>query len=407
MNNLEIGPILRAMMRNKVGAVLIAIQIAFTMTIVVNAISIIQERQRLMARESGLDEMNSFSIDSSGFTESFNEQVTVQQDLADLRALPGIVDAVQINSIPISGSGWSTSIQTTANSEGDGVGSAVYMMDEHGLNALDLELIAGENFSPTDVGWRTLNQSNWPDKVIITRALADELYPDEDWQYALGKSLYVQDDQAILVIGIIDKLQAPWVGWSGVERSVLVPQYQLFDSSRYLIRAEPGMRDQLMPQVEEMLARTNEERMVRNLTSIEDRRNRSYRQHSAMVKMLSIIMVVLMLVTALGIVGLASFNVNRRRKQIGVRRALGATQGAILRHFMVENFLISTIGVLLGAGLTIGLNILLVDKFSLTPVDWYLIPSGMVALWIVGQIAVFGPAQRAAGIEPATATRTV
>jgi putative ABC transport system permease protein len=407
MNNLEIGPILRALMRNKVGAILIAIQIAFTMTIVVNAISIIQERQRLMARESGLDEANSFYIDSSGFTADFNEQVTVQQDLANIRALPGVVNAVQINAVPISGSGWSMSLQTSANADGDGVSVAVYMMDEHGLEALDLELLAGKNFSPTDVGWRTRTQNEWPDMILITKAMADELFPDEDWQYALGKTVYIRDDEPILVIGIVDKLQAPWVGWAGVERSMIVPQYQLFDSSRYLIRAEPGHRDQLMPQIEEMLARSNTERIVRNLTSIEDRRNRSYQQHSAMVKILSIIMAILMLVTALGIVGLASFNVNRRRKQIGVRRALGATRGAILRYFMVENFLISTIGVMLGAALTIGLNILLVNKFSLTPVDWYLIPTGMVALWIVGQIGVFGPAQRAAGIEPATATRTV
>lgn len=407
MSNLEIGPILRALMRNKVGAILIAIQIAFTMTIVVNAISIIQERQRLMARESGLDEANSFYIDSSGFTADFNEQVTVQQDLANIRALPGVVNAVQINAVPISGSGWSMGLQTSANADGDGVSVAVYMMDEHGLEALDLELLAGKNFSPTDVGWRTRTQNEWPDMILITKAMADELFPDEDWQYALGKTVYIRDDEPILVIGIVDKLQAPWVGWAGVERSMIVPQYQLFDSSRYLIRAEPGQRDQLMPQIEEMLARSNTERIVRNLTSIEDRRNRSYQQHSAMVKILSIIMAILMLVTALGIVGLASFNVNRRRKQIGVRRALGATRGAILRYFMVENFLISTIGVMLGAALTIGLNILLVNKFSLTPVDWYLIPTGMVALWIVGQIGVFGPAQRAARIEPATATRTV
>jgi len=407
MTNLEIGPILRALMRNKVGAILIAIQIAFTMTIVVNAISIIQERQRLMARESGLDETNSFYIDSSGFTANFNEQVTVQQDLADIRALPGIVNAVQINAVPVSGSGWSMSLQTSANDDGDGVSVAVYMMDEHGLETLDLELLAGENFSQTDIGWRTRTQNEWPDKILITKAMAHELYPDEAWQYVLGKTVYIQEDEPILVIGIVDKLQAPWVGWAGVERSMIVPEYQLFSSSRYLIRAEPGRRDQLMPQIEEMLARSNTERIVRNLTSIEDRRNRSYQQHSSMVKILSIVMAILMLVTALGIVGLASFNVNRRRKQIGVRRALGATRGAILRYFMVENFLISTIGVVLGAALTIGLNILLVNKFSLTPVDWYLIPTGMAALWIVGQVGVFGPAQRAAGIEPATATRTV
>ncbi|MFT7245595.1 MAG: putative ABC transport system permease protein [Candidatus Azotimanducaceae bacterium] len=407
MNNLEIGPILRALTRNKVGAILIAIQIAFTMTIVVNAISIIQERERLMARESGLDDANTFFIDSSGFTDDFNEKVTIQEDLANIRALPDVISAVQINAVPISGSGWSMTLQTTENAEGDGTGVAVYMTDENGLETLDLELIAGENFSSTDVRWRERVQTDWPDKIIITKVMADDLYPEEDWQHALGKTVFIQDDEPLLIIGIVDKLQAPWVGWGSVERSMISPEYQLFGSARYLIRAEPGFRDELMPQVEELLAQSNDGRIIRNLRSIEDQRERSYQSHSAMVKMLSLIMAVLILVTGLGIVGLASFNVNRRKKQIGVRRALGATQGAILRYFMVENFLISSIGVLLGATLSVGLNIILVDQFSLTPIDWYLIPTGMIALWMVGQIAVFGPAQRAAGISPASATRTV
>lgn len=407
MNNLEIGPILRALTRNKVGAILIAIQIAFTMTIVVNAISIIQERERLMARESGLDDANTFFIDSSGFTDDFNEQVTVQEDLANIRALPGIISAVQINAVPVTGSGWSTSLQTTENAEGDGTSVAVYMTDEYGIETMDLELIAGENFSPTDVRWRERAQNNWPDKVIVTKAMADELFPEENWQYALGKTVYIQEDEPLLITGIVDKLQAPWVSWGGVERSMISPEYQLFGATKYLIRAEPGFRDEMMPQVEELLAQSNDGRIIRNLRSIDDQRERSYQSHAAMVKMLSLIMVVLILVTGLGIVGLASFNVNRRKKQIGVRRALGATQGAILRYFMVENFLISSIGVLLGAGLSVGLNIILVDQFSLTPIDWYLIPTGMIALWMVGQIAVFGPAQRAASISPANATRTV
>ena len=407
MNNLEIGPILRALTRNKVGAILIAIQIAFTMTIVVNAISIIQERERLMARESGLDDANTFFIDSSGFTDDFNEQVTVQEDLANIRALPGIISAVQINAVPVTGSGWSTSLQTKENAEGDGTSVAVYMTDEYGIETMDLELIAGENFSPTDVRWRERAQNNWPDKVIVTKAMADELFPEENWQYALGKTVYIQEDEPLLITGIVDKLQAPWVSWGGVERSMISPEYQLFGATKYLIRAEPGFRDEMMPQVEELLAQSNDGRIIRNLRSIDDQRKRSYQSHAAMVKMLSLIMVVLILVTGLGIVGLASFNVNRRKKQIGVRRALGATQGAILRYFMVENFLISSIGVLLGAGLSVGLNIILVDQFSLTPIDWYLIPTGMIALWMVGQIAVFGPAQRAASISPASATRTV
>jgi putative ABC transport system permease protein len=163
----------------------------------------------------------------------------------------------------------------------------------------------------------------------------------------------------------------------------------------------------LMKEVEELLARSDKGRLVRNMRSVEENRERSYRGDNAMIKILTTVMVILTIVTALGIVGLASFSVNRRKKQIGTRRALGASQGDILRYFMLENFMISSVGVVLGAVLTIGLNVVLVNSFSLNAIDWYYIPLGMLILWLVGQIAVYGPARKAASIAPATATRTV
>jgi putative ABC transport system permease protein len=108
----------------------------------------------------------------------------------------------------------------------------------------------------------------------------------------------------------------------------------------------------------------------------------------------------------MGIVGLASFSVNRRKKQIGTRRALGAAKNTIIRYFMIENLLISFVGVTLGAVLTVGLNMILVQAFSLTPIAWYYVPIGMISLLAIGQIAVLGPAQKAAGIPPALATRS-
>ncbi len=104
---MEIGPIWRAMMRNKTGAILIALQIAVTMAIMVNAVSIMQEKSRMMSRPSGIDENNIFTLASVGFAEDFNERVTVEEDLAALRAIPGVVNAIQSNSIPLSGGGWS------------------------------------------------------------------------------------------------------------------------------------------------------------------------------------------------------------------------------------------------------------------------------------------------------------
>jgi putative ABC transport system permease protein len=405
--NWEIGPIFRAMLRNKVGAILIALQIAVTMTIIVNSVYIIVERSKEMQRDSGIDNENSFFLTSVGFTENYNVPVTVEEDMNALRALPGVVDAVQINAVPNSGSGWSIGLKTQSGVEFDGVGTAVYMVDEHGINALDVEIIAGENFAPTDISLREVGQVNWPDKTILTKVMAENLFPDIPYASVVGKTVYINDTDPMIVVGIIDKLQAPWVGWNNLENAMLSPERLDYKGSRYFIRTEPGQRDTVMKKVEELLANSHKGRLIQDMRSIEETRERSYRGHTAMIKILTTVMIILTIVTALGIVGLASFSANQRKKQIGTRRALGASQPAIIRYFMIENFLISSIGVILGAVLTIGLNIILVNTFGLDRIDWFYIPIGMLVLWLVGQGAVFGPARKAANIPPALATRTV
>jgi len=337
-----------------------------------------------MARPTGIDEQNIFYIASVGFAEDFNEQVTIEEDLAALRGMPGVVDATQSNSIPLSGGGWSMGLQTEPGAEIDGTSVALYFVDEHGVDTFGLI----------------------PDKTLLTRATVEALFPD-DPDSALGKTVYIGDDQAITITGIIEQMQAPWNGWDGVERVMLVPNHTLFGSTLYIIRAEPEMRDELMPQVEELLAARNQDRIVRSMRSMDETRERSYHADSSMVKILTFTIVLLVAVTALGIVGLASFSVNRRTRQIGTRRALGASKAAILRYFMTENLLISLVGVLIGAGLTIGLNMFMIETFSLTRISWYLLPVAMLILCIVGQIAVLGPARRASSVPPAVATRTV
>lgn len=403
---LELGPIFRALLRNKVGAILIAIQIAFTMAIIVNSVFIIYERHQETLRDSGVDEANSFFINSSGFGANFDAKSTITDDLAAIRALPGVKQAVQINAIPISGGGWSMGLQTKPGAEHDGTGLAVYMVDENGLEALDVDLIAGENFTPTEVRWRGTGESDWPDNIILTKAMAERLFPELNYAQTVGKTVYINDNEPMIIKGIIDKLQAPWVGWDNVENAMLSPEYLERAAARYFIRTEEGQRDQVMKTVEELLAQ-NKQRVVDNMRSLEYVRERSYRSHTAMIKILTTVIITLTIVTSLGIVGLASFSVNRRKKQIGVRRALGAQKRDILRYFMVENFIISGCGVILGACLTVALNILLVTALALPAMDWFYIPIGMLVLCLIGQFAVFGPARKATAIAPASATRTV
>src|SRR3990167_4576702 len=272
---LELGPIFRALMRNKIRALLIALQIALTLTIMVNAIFMMQERSQQMARASGLDETNTFYLSNTVFAQNYNLKTALQQDLQRIRQTPGVVDATQINAIPLSGGGWSISLQTKAGDDIEGTGTAVYMVDEHGINALGVELIAGENFQNSDIGWRDEGSTKWPPKTIISQTLAETMF-DGDWKKALGKTVYIENHQPVQIIGIIKTLQAPWNGWNGVERSMLVPQQLDNKGSRFFIRTEPGRRDELMPVIEKMLAESDRGRIIRNVTSMEQTRDESY-----------------------------------------------------------------------------------------------------------------------------------
>lgn len=126
-----------------------------------------------------------------------------------------------------------------------------------------------------------------------------------------------------------------------------------------------------------------------------------------MAWMLLAMIVALLVVTALGIVGLASFWVQQRNKQIGIRRALGATRRQILGYFQTENLLLATLGIVLGMIGAYGINQLLMSHYALPRLPAIYLPVGATALWLLGQIAVLGPARRAAQVPPAVATRSV
>lgn len=403
---MEFGPIWRAMMRSKGGYILIALQIAVTMAIMVNAIAIMQERGSRMARPSGLDEANTFAFVSIGFAPDMNSKALINEDLDTLRNLPGVKHVTASNSLPLLQSGWSEGLHREPGVGKSVSSSAIYFVDEHGLDTFGLELIDGENFAPEQIGWDSDTDDPWPATVIVSKALGEHLFPDYDGSY-VGKTFYFNDDNPAKIVGVVETLQSPWQGWVGVERSMLVPQRRDSEYVRYIVRTEPGYRDELMVQAEERLASSNKDRIIRNMVTMDEVRKLAYLGDAAMIKILTFVVALLTAITGLGLVGLASFSVARRTRQIGIRRALGATKAAIVRYFMLENFVVSSIGIVAGGILAVGLNIVMVQAFSLTPLAWYVIPIAMIVLWIVGQLAVAGPARKASNISPAIATRSV
>jgi putative ABC transport system permease protein len=178
----------------------------------------------------------------------------------------------------------------------------------------------------------------------------------------------------------------------------------------YIIRTQPGQLDAVMRAAPDALFKHNPRRVIDDedgMMSFAQVRSRAYESDRGMAILMGVICVVLLAITAAGIVGLTSFWVGQRRKQIGVRRALGATRRDILHYFMTENLLISCGGVLVGAVLAIAINLWMVTRFEMHHLSLMYLIAGMSILLLLGQGAVLAPALRASRVPPVEATRSV
>jgi putative ABC transport system permease protein len=163
----------------------------------------------------------------------------------------------------------------------------------------------------------------------------------------------------------------------------------------------------VMRQVEEHMSDSDSARLIEYVRPLTFFKQRAYRDDRNMSIFLTTVTVLLLAITSLGIYGLATYNVSTRTRQIGTRRALGATRLDIVRYFMIENWLVTTSGVVVGCVLTLAAGHLLSRQYELPRLDLYYLLGGVVALWLIGQLAAWQPARRASSISPAVATRTL
>jgi putative ABC transport system permease protein len=406
---MELRPILSAMRRNKVGAILIGVQMAITLAILCNALFIIEQRVALSKRPTGMDENNVFVIANQWVGNPPDLKAKLQADLAALRSMPGVVDAVASNTFPLHNGGDSEGIKLDPDQKDESALTAAYLADEHVLQAFGLKLIAGRNFNADEV----LDKVGYMDfkpapAVIITRTLADKLFPGKS---ALGQSIFFEPlPQPVPIVGIVDRLQVPWTqagGWGSKfnDNSTILPFRFLFNSTYYIVRVQPGELAAVMKAAEKKLIEVNRARILEKTQTQAEARADAYKDDRGLVIILSVVCAALVAVTAFGIVGLTSYWVTQRRRQIGIRRALGATRKAIIRYFQTENFLIAAAGSAVGVGLALALNLWMVTTFEMERLHTGYAVIGAVIVLLLGQLAVLWPALKAASIPPALATR--
>ena len=407
---MDILPILSTLRRHKITALLLVLEIALTCAIVCNAVFLINQRLDRMKMYSGVAEHELIQIQAFGIGKTSDAKAHAQEDLQALRQIPGVKSVALTNQVPFTNSSWNTSVKLDPKQKMATLNATQYF-GENLLQTFGTQLVAGRDFEPGEyLDMRLVARDEKLAKkittVIITRGLGEKLWPG---QSALGKTIYLGGDP-VRVVGVVAGLIRPALfgGDDTAQWSMVFPLRMDSDNaSRYVIRAAPQDRDRVLAAALATLRKTDPHRIILEKKTLDDIRAEFFQDDRAMAGLLAGVCVALLVVTALGIVGLGSFWVAQRRRTIGVRRALGATRGAILRYFQTENFLLATIGIALGMVLAYGINLFLMLHYELPRLPAYYFPVGAIALWLIGQMAVLGPAMRAAAVPPVVATRSV
>lgn len=406
---MEIRPILSTLTRHKMAAALIVMEIALSCAIICNALFIVSQRLETLNLPSGLDEAQLLEIALSGIGEQTDADARSAEDLAALRGLPGVERVAISNQLPFQNGSWNTSLALTAEQEVPTLSATQYMVSEGTLATMGLKLVAGRDFHAEEYMSSTVlsqveDASSLSSPIILSKPTADKLFPAGN---AVGKTVYMANIP-LTIVGVVDTLLRPNMMGGNRSFSVIMPIRMNFSNGgRYLIRvSDPARRAQVLEQALAALDSNDPNRLVWRKLSYEQGRADYFANDRDMIGLLLMVSALLLLVTALGIVGLASFWVQQRTRQIGIRRALGATRGQILRYFLVENFILASIGIVLGMLLAYLLNQWLMGRYELPRLPLLYLPVGALALWLLGQLAVFGPARKAAAIPPAVATRS-
>lgn len=402
---------LQSVSRGRVAVALVGLQIAITVAVLCNAISIVHQRLARSARPSGTDEANILVFQNQWIESPSDLAARVRTDLAALRSLEGVVDASVINTFPLSNNGSTDAIRLHPDQLSATAGMAFYFADDHTVNTLGLRLTAGRNFRPTEIQDLTPQDSRRsPPVAIITDALAAHLFPHGS---AIGNYVYTGSGLAgpTQVIGTVAALQVPWTrpgGWGNFfyGNTILTPFLYVSQDSYYLVRTKHG-QSTVSNAARGALARGSSERVITDLGTLADARNTAYRNDRGIAIMLIFVCIALSAVTGCSLFSVTSRWVSQQRREIGIRRALGATRSNILARLQLTGLTISLAGAAVGSLLAATLSIWLTVHYEVARLSIDYIAYGVAAIVFVCQCAILQPAVRAALLPPALVARSL
>ena len=391
--------------RNRVRNMLVVAQVAISFVLLIGAGLMVRSVVRLDQVDAGFDAdgvvTGSIDLPHSKYQGNRSRQDFYRSLLARLSRHPQVVSAAVVTSVPMQGEQGLRRIlienRPTAPGR-DKPRAEFHVVSQHYFRTLGIPLLAGRTFTESD-DLRTLPV------VVINRAMARQYWPGEN---PLGKrigNLVPVRELWWTIVGIVGDVRQ-----AGLETTPGPAYYVSFlqephTSMRVVVRtaaAPPSVAREIRKSVHEL----DPEQPVSDLGTLAQIRYDSVASPRQNALLLSLFAILAFAIAAIGLGGIVAFSVNQRRKEIGVRMALGAGQRSVLSLVLGQGLALVLSGLLLGMVGAFFLTRLLTSLlFEVRPTDPLTFVVVSVALVAAGGLACLGPARHATRVEPAAALR--
>jgi putative ABC transport system permease protein len=334
----------------------------------------------------------------------FNDQLVER-----IRALPGVEAAALGSNIPFDDNEWDSSFHITGTPPyppGEKPEAEVNFVTPDYFRVMRMPLLRGRPFSPND-------RANQPRSVIIDESLAQKYFPGKD---LIGQQ--IDDNQSdeknpppLTIVGVVPRTRNEAPGQDNVEQyhwpqMTFAAEQVPNRSNVLLVRVKSGNPLALVPAIKRELQELDPDQAFAGISTMENNIAKSLGSRRMMISLLGAFAGIALLLASVGLYGVMALTVTQRTRELGIRFALGASRGDVLRLVLGQGAVLVGIGLAAGLlGAFVASRVLVSALYNVAPLDLAALISALLTLSLVALIACFLPARRASLVDPIEALR--
>lgn len=388
--------IIKSLLRRKVVTALLLLQLAVTLGLVVNALLLASAAKELVEQPTGLALEQILTVRVKPTNTAMRVQPAlsevVSRQLAAIRQIPGVAAAEFTNQIPLRQGGRNSNIFEIEREDESNVNSVPYYNTGGQIFlVLGVNLVVGRELTDLDIG---------SENIVLTEKLAKQLFLEQN---PLGRVT----NQGTVVGVVSDFFSQRYASDPLFAAINFVPLEGVDRGYHLLVRVEEGQSEAVRAQLTDVIRNAEPEMDIGTVMRMDENRDDVFRSEIGLATLLAVLSGLMLLVAMISAYSHAHFHALQMQKEVGIKRALGASKARVLLDVLSESWLTTAIGAGFGVLVCYGLNISLAKVISIPAVPVWLPLLTMVLLLLCVTLATWYPARIATRISPATATKTL